>query len=162
MFLIPSHIRKTLGSVLTDHPHDGPHTALILLPHGQVLCSVNNGDEDWMGESGSGSGSVSGQQAGGAGSLTGDDQEEDDDEDDEDQDEKQGDDSDDDDDDEPYIPTPERNRMLRGIVNTQLLESNAFPFRPSQGGGGGGGGGGGKKRSSLKIECEVNICFLRS
>ena len=138
MFLIPSHIRKILGSVLTESAHDGPHTALIILPHGQVLCSVNNGDKDW--ENGS-----SGQASG---SSTNDDDEEGEDEDEDQGNDQDGDDESEGDDDEPYIPTPERNRMLRGIVNTQLLESNAFPLRSSE--------GGGKKRSSLKIECEVN------
>jgi hypothetical protein len=144
MFLIPSHIRKTLGSVLTESTHQGPHTGLILLPHGQVLCSITNEDEDW--DVGSGGTSASG--------SLGDEDEDGDDEDDVDNAE-----DDDNDEDEPYIPTPERNRMLRGIVNTQLLESNAFPLRPSSSSAavaGGSGSGSEKKRSSLKIECEVS------
>jgi hypothetical protein len=53
-----------------------------------------------------------------------------------------------DDEDEPYIPTPERNRMLRGIVKSQLLETDAFPDRSVP--------GGKKERGSIKIECDVS------
>jgi hypothetical protein len=140
MFLIPSHIRKVLQSVLTENAHEGPHTALLLLAHGQVLCTASNADPDWY-SSGS-TGDDNGDDDGGS-----DDDDEDGDEDDEDDENSRG-EGGEDDEDEPYIPTPERNRMLRGIVKSQLLETDAFPDRSVP--------GGKKERGSIKIECDVS------
>jgi hypothetical protein len=140
MFLIPSHIRKVLQSVLTENAHEGPHTALLLLAHGQVLCTASNADPDWY-SSGS-TGDDNGDDDGGS-----DDDDEDGDEEDEDDENSRG-EGGEDDEDEPYIPTPERNRMLRGIVKSQLLETDAFPDRSVP--------GGKKERGSIKIECDVS------
>jgi hypothetical protein len=134
MFLIPSHIRKVLGSVLTDSANEGPHTALLLLVHGQVLCTASNADPDWASPS-----------DGGEDDGSSDDEEEDAGDDDEEDDQVAG---EQDDEAEPYIPTPERNRMLRGIVKIQLLETDAFPEKIS--------GRGKKGRGHIKIECEVS------
>lgn len=136
MFLIPSHLRKVLQSVLTENAHEGPHTALLLLAHGQVLCTASNADPDWYS-----SGNSEGDDGGS------DDDDEDGDEADEDDGNSRG-EGGDDDEDEPYIPTPERNRMLRGIVKSQLLETDAFPDRSVP--------GGKKERGSIKIECDVS------
>jgi hypothetical protein len=140
MFLIPSHLRKVLQSVLTENAHEGPHTALLLLAHGQVLCTASNADPDWY-SSGS-TGDDDGDDDGGP-----DDDDEDGDEGDEDDENSRG-EGGEDDEDEPYIPTPERNRMLRGIVKSQLLETDAFPDRTVP--------GGKKERGSIKIECDVS------
>lgn len=137
MFLIPSHIRKVLQSVLTEDAKEGAHTALLLLAHGQVLCTASNADPDWYSSTG-------GEDQNGEGSD--DDDEDDDAGDDNDEDQDEG--GEDDDEDEPYIPTPERNRMLRGIVKSQLLETDAFPDRTTA--------GGKKERGSIKIECDVS------
>jgi hypothetical protein len=133
MFLIPSHIRKVLGSVLTESASDGPHTALLLLAHGQVLCTASNADSDW------------GSPSDGLEDAGDDDEEENGD----DGSEKDQGDREQDDDCEPYIPTPERNRMLRGIVKIQLLETDSFPDKSS--------GGGKRERGNIKIECEVSF-----
>lgn len=47
MFLIPSHLRSTLHSILTASPFDGPHTALLTSPQGQLYVSGSTYDPDW-------------------------------------------------------------------------------------------------------------------
>jgi hypothetical protein len=47
MFLIPSHLRNALHSVLTASPDDGPHTALITSVQGQIYVSGSTYDPDW-------------------------------------------------------------------------------------------------------------------
>jgi hypothetical protein len=125
MFLVPSHIRKTLQSVISEQSLQGPHTALVLLAHGQVLCAASNADTDWPSTSDDNDGEDE---------L--DDQEEEND--------------DDEEEDEPYIPTPERNRMLRGIVKSQLIGIDGFYDQhedPTD--------GTKPKLKGMKIECDV-------
>jgi hypothetical protein len=47
MFLVPSHLRRTLHSVLTASPLDGPHTALLTSVQGLLYVSGSTYDPDW-------------------------------------------------------------------------------------------------------------------
>lgn len=47
MFLIPSHLRTTLHSILTASPLDGPHTALLTSVQGVLYVSGSTYDADW-------------------------------------------------------------------------------------------------------------------
>ena len=47
MFLVPSHIRATIHSILTASPLDGPHTALLTSTQGQIYVSGSTYDPDW-------------------------------------------------------------------------------------------------------------------
>ncbi|KAJ9119006.1 hypothetical protein QFC22_003495 [Naganishia vaughanmartiniae] len=47
MFLIPSHLRSALHSVLTASSTAGPHTALITSVQGQIYVSGSTYDPDW-------------------------------------------------------------------------------------------------------------------
>lgn len=98
MFLLPLHIRSVLQSLLSEGR--GPHTALLLLAQGQVLCQATTSDADWEPQS------------------EGEEEEEDD--------------------EEPYMATPERNRLLRGLAKSQWAEQEV------EGGHG-----------AVKVECEV-------
>lgn len=99
MFLLPLHIRSVLQSLLSEGR--GPHTALLLLAQGQVLCQATTSDADWEPAS------------------EGEEEEEDD--------------------EEPYMATPERNRLLRGLAKSQWAEQEV------EGGHG-----------AVKVECEVS------
>lgn len=47
MFLVPSHLRATIHSILTASPLDGPHTALLTSTQGQIYVSGSTYDPDW-------------------------------------------------------------------------------------------------------------------
>ncbi|GHJ88997.1 hypothetical protein NliqN6_5399 [Naganishia liquefaciens] len=94
MFLIPSHLRASLHSVLTASADDGPHTGLLTSVQGVLYVSGSTYDPDWDE------------------SLERPDAAEDDAQDEEDEVEQE-------DDVEPDLSMPEWRRTLRGMANKE-------------------------------------------
>lgn len=154
MFLVSHRIRSLLHSILTEDPAVGPHTALGLFASGQLLFAASNADPDFQPEE---------EQTSDEKHMVvmddeGSDEDDSDGQDDESQrehdDRRDDQDEDDDgDDDEPYIPTPERNRILRGFIKSQL--SGPSPFPPGRK-----GPDDKPTLGDMKIECDVSLALF--
>lgn len=100
MLVSPIRVHKLLSGLLGATDAEGPHTALLITPQGQLLAQATAPDDDEDGEEN--------------GDAEGDDEDGADKDDEEEQDEG---DDDDDDDDEPYLEGPERLRLLLGLAS---------------------------------------------
>lgn len=96
MLVSPIRVHKLLSGLLGASDADGPHTALLITPQGQLLAKATVDDEDYEEN----------------GDAEGDDE---DGADKEDEDEQE--DGDEEDDDEPYLEGPERLRLLLGLAS---------------------------------------------
>ncbi len=132
MLLRPSYLRQQLLSLLSDDSYLGPHTAIVLLPHGQILSAVSTSSSDWLGDGVNGlengvDGNDDTESGGGVGDLSLEEKEDDDEEEEEE---------------EPYMEIAERNRLLLGLASSQWASSSAEV-------------GGGPMMENVKVECEV-------
>lgn len=96
MLVSPIRVYKLLSGLLGASDADGPHTALLITPQGQLLAKATVDDEDYEEN-----GDAEGEGEDGA--------------DKEDEDEQE--DGDEEDDDEPYLEGPERLRLLLGLAS---------------------------------------------
>lgn len=104
MLVSPIRIHDLLAGILESDEDQGPHTALLITPPGQLLAHATIPDEDEddsEGEGPNGRDDGDGEGSGGEG----------------DDDEDEGSGSDDDEDDEPYLEGPERLRLLLGLAS---------------------------------------------
>lgn len=96
MLVSPIRVYGLLSGLLGASDADGPHTALLITPQGQLLAKATVDDEDFE-ENGDAEGD----------GEDGADKE----------DEEEQEDGDEDDDDEPYLEGPERLRLLLGLAS---------------------------------------------
>lgn len=97
MLVSPIRVHGLLSGLLGATDADGPHTALLITPQGQLLAKASIDDEDDYEENGDAEGE----------GEDGEDKE----------DEEEQDDGDEDDEDEPYLEGPERLRLLLGLAS---------------------------------------------
>lgn len=100
MLVSPKRVHELLSGLLGATDAEGPHTALLITPQGQLLAKATVPDEeDDIDENGDADGE--GEDEGGDG------------------DEDEQDDGDEDEDDEPYLEGPERLRLLLGLASQE-------------------------------------------
>lgn len=111
MLISPIRVHQVLDGLLGATDAEGPHTALLITPQGELLAKATVPDEDDDDEDGDAEGrdEDGGDQEGG--DQGGEDRKEPDEDDDGD------DDGDEEEDDEPYLEGPERLRLLLGLAS---------------------------------------------